>query len=107
MSRRDTFRIRFILAGLCRISEAARLSIPLIVILVELKWKFKCPWMHRQGWTQLLIGVLLPNVAVNLANLPKYLFSSPSWWAWLAKNLKKGTSSFATSKWKAFFSCSL
>jgi hypothetical protein len=79
---------------------------PLIVMDVELKWKFRWPWMHCRKHVQLLKGELFPSVAVSLANLPKYLVSSFILCMWFARNVKNRMSDFETSKWNAFFSCS-
>jgi hypothetical protein len=43
MSQRDKQAIIEPFAMLCNISEASKLSMPLIVMDVELRWKFKCP----------------------------------------------------------------
>ena len=44
--------------------------------------------MHPRRWVQLLSNALLPRVAVNFANLPKYLVLSLSLCIWLERNLK-------------------
>jgi hypothetical protein len=73
---------------------------------IELKWKFKWPWMHLHSRVQLLSRALFPRVAARLANLPKCFVSSFILCAWLTRNLKNGMSTFATYKWNAFFPCS-
>ncbi len=64
--------------ALRKTSNASSKSMPWIVIEVELRWKLRWPWMHLQRLMQLLIGVLLLRVVVNLVNFPKYLLSSQS-----------------------------
>ena len=98
MSRSDSQATFVPVAGLRTISGAPRSLIPLMVINVELKWKFRCPWMHRLRQGQLLRGASFPNVAVSLANLPKYLVSSLNLWAWVARKVKNAMSDLATSR---------
>jgi hypothetical protein len=106
MSRRDMRAIFEPFAAFLRTSDASRSSMPMIVMNMELKWKFRWPWMHHHKRVQLLKEALFPSVAVSLANLPKYLVSSFIMCTWLARNVKHGVSDFATSKWNAFFPCS-
>jgi hypothetical protein len=68
MSRRESRAILDPFAAFLSISLAPRLLVPRIVMDVELKWKFKWPWMHLRSRVQLLSRALLPRVAVSLAN---------------------------------------
>jgi hypothetical protein len=87
-SLRDTLVIPLPLAALRITSNVSRWLIPLMVIDVELRWKLRWPCMHLRSHVQSLRGALFSNVAVNLANFLKYLFSNLSQWACPARKRK-------------------
>ncbi len=98
MLQSDTLVTLVLAVGLRTLSDASRLSIPLIVTDVELKWKLRWPWMHRLRQAQLLRGGSLPRVVVSLAKFSEYFVSSPILCAWVARQVKNARSYFATSR---------
>ena len=62
MSGRVKQPMGYWLTGLQRSSEVSNMSIPLMVMHVELRWKFRCPCMNCWRGVHSLIGALFPRV---------------------------------------------